>query len=83
MNRIWVYSPEKLLYRAVVLNLITVEEITEDVWNSAVDKAESINDDYLESGHGIGSSDTNYFVKDVLTDARINVDWVNNRLTRR
>ena len=81
-NMRWAYSPEHLLERAVNINLLKIDEITKEVWEAAMSKAEDINDDYLDSGHGIGSSDTNYFVSSILNAAGIKVEVVGNKFER-
>ena len=69
----FVISPFRLLNAAVNRGLITVDDITVDLWDEAVSEAEEIDERYRDSGEGIGSSDMGYFVRSMLNNAGIEV----------
>jgi len=83
-RREWVVHPQQLIDKALRLDLITRKEArSRDLMVEAQMEAEQLNDIYLGSGQGFGSSDMNHSIHSMLRGVRgINVDWVKNRLTR-
>jgi hypothetical protein len=82
LNIDYVVSPFRLIEAAVLKGFITIDEINQDVWESALQEAKDIDERYRDSGEGIGSSDMNAFVSNMLNDAGIKIVVVNNRYQR-
>jgi hypothetical protein len=80
MSQRWVMHPKSMIKRAIKGNLITMDQVNEDLVNGAISSAEEINDDYLDSGEGFGSSDGTYAIKSMLDYAGYKTGWVDNRL---
>ena len=62
--------------------LLDVDEINKNIWDSAVEEAEVINSDYLDSGQGISGSDENAFISRFLNSAGIRVVVKDNTYVR-
>jgi len=73
LQKQYVVNPFKLIELAVRKEFITIDEINERLWDAAVSEAEYIEEDYKDSGHGIGSSDMNAFISEMLNDAGLEV----------
>jgi len=82
LERKYVVSPYQLLERAVYADLLSTDEITKEVWDSALSEAEDIEETYKDSGQGIGSSDMTAFIKNMLNGAGLKAEFVNDRLER-
>lgn len=82
MDYDYVVHPFELIKGAVYSGLLEIDEINGDLVGSAIQEAERIDEDYKDSGEGIGSSDITYFTKNVLDDAGYKTAFINNRLTR-
>lgn len=78
----YVVDPIDLIKGAVRSGLLELDEINADLVGSAIQEAERIDEDYKDSGQGIGSSDMTYFTKYVLDGAGYKTGFINNRLTR-
>jgi hypothetical protein len=78
----YVISPFKLIEASVSKGFITIDEIDENIWRAARIEADEINDYYRGSDEGIGSSDINAFVSNMLNEAGIKVSVVDGRYTR-
>jgi len=78
----YVVDPIDLIKGAVRSGLLELDEINGDLVGSAIQEAERIDEDYRDSGEGIGSSDMTYFTKYVLDGAGYKTGFINNRLTR-
>ncbi len=72
-------APYKFLERAVSSNLIELDEINEELVESALEKTRELDDDDIEE---IGSSDFTYYLKSVLDEAGFKVGFVNSKLRR-
>lgn len=83
-NDEWVVPPEHLIDKAVRIGLIDRKEArSRAVKDAAYDEAVSINESYAGSGQGFGSSDMNHAIYAMFKYVKgIEVDWVNNRITR-
>ena len=73
LQKDYVISPFRLLDNAIARGFITTDDITSDLWFSALEKAEEIDERYRDSGEGIGSSDMGYFVRSMLNNGGIEV----------
>ena len=82
LDKEYVVSPFKLLEGAVSRGFITVDEIDGNLWDSALEEAQDIDSRYRDSGQGIGSSDMNAFIANVLNGAGIKVGVVDNKYVR-
>jgi hypothetical protein len=82
LEKDYVISPYKLIQGAVGKGLITIDEIDENLWNEAVSEADDVDSYYRGSGEGIGSSDMNAFISNMLNGAGIKVGVVDNRYQR-
>jgi hypothetical protein len=82
LEKDYVISPYKLIQGAVGKGFITIDEIDENLWNEAVSEAEDVDSYYSGSGEGIGSSDMNAFISNMLNGAGIKVGVVDNRYQR-
>lgn len=82
MSYDYVVDPIDLIKGAVRSGLLELDEINGDLVGSAIQEAERIDEDYRDSGQGIGSSDMTYFTKYVLDGAGYKTGFINNRLTR-
>lgn len=82
MDYDYIEHPFDLIKGAVRSGLLELDEINGDLVGSAIQEAERIDEDYKDSGEGIGSSDITYFTKHVLDDAGYKTAFINNRLTR-
>ena len=82
LEKDYVVSPFKLIEGAVSKGFITIEEINEGLWDAAVEEANDIDETYRDSGQGIGSSDMNAFISNMLNSAGIKMGVVNNRYQR-
>ena len=69
----YVINPFDLIESAVRKKFITIDEIDKNLVNSAVEEAEDIDNSYRDSGEGIGSSDMNAFISNMLNGAGIKV----------
>ena len=74
-------SPYTLVERAVSSDLLLIDEIDENLINSAIGESEDSRR-YSESGEGIGSSDMTYMLKYMLDGAGLKTDFVKNTLQR-
>ncbi len=77
LDRKYGVSPYNLVERAVYSDLLLINEIDEDLIDSAINEAEDSNQ--MEE---IGSSDQTYLIKYMLDGAGLKTDFVNNRLER-
>jgi hypothetical protein len=77
-----VVNPFSLIESAVRKGFITMDEINQNLWDSAVSESESIEATYRDSGEGIGSSDMNAFISSMLNDAGIKVGVKDNTYQR-
>jgi hypothetical protein len=75
-------DPFGLIISAVRGGLLELDEINKDLVNEAVYEAESVTDDYRDSGQGISGSDMTAFTKNVLDSAGYKTGFINNRLER-
>jgi len=82
IDREYVVSPYSLIQSAVRKGFITIDEINKDVWESAVEESNDIEERYADSGEGIGSSDMNAFIYSMLNNAGIKVGVVDNKYQR-
>jgi hypothetical protein len=82
LNKDFIVSPFQLIKSAVFKGFITVDEINQNIWDAAVSESYDIEEDYRDSGYGIGSSDMNAFIYRMLRGAGIDVQVVNNRYQR-
>jgi hypothetical protein len=71
LNRDWAVSPYNLLSSAVLKGFITLDDIDKKLVNEAINEAEDVDNDYKDSGEGIGSSDMNAFIRNMLKAANI------------
>jgi hypothetical protein len=71
LNRDWAVSPYNLLSSAVLKGFITLDDIDKKLVNEAINEAEDVDDYYKDSGEGIGSSDMNAFIRNMLKAANI------------
>ena len=78
----YVISPFKLIEASVSKGFITIDEIDENLWDAARYEADEVDSYYRGSGQGIGSSDVNAFVSNMLNSAGIKVGVVDGRYTR-
>ena len=78
----YVISPFKLIEASVSKGFITIDEIDENLWDAARYEADDVDSYYRGSGEGIGSSDVNAFVSNMLNSAGIKVGVVDGRYTR-
>lgn len=74
-------SPYTLVERAVSSDLLLINEIDENLINSAIEESEDSRR-YSENGEGIGSSDITYMLKYMLDGAGLKTDFVKNTLQR-
>lgn len=81
-NTEYIVSPFNLIEGAVRKEFITIDEIDEKLWDSAVSEADDIEEDYKDSGQGIGGSDMNAFISRMLNHAGIKIGVVDNRYQR-
>jgi hypothetical protein len=77
LDRKYGVSPYHLVERAVYSDLLLINEIDEDLIDSAINEAEDSNE--MEE---IGSSDQTYMIKYMLDGAGLKTDFVNGRLER-
>lgn len=82
LDRDYVVSPFHLIESAVRKGFITIDEIDENLWQSALGESSEIEESYRDSEEGIGSSDMNAFISSMLNDAGIRVGVVNDRYER-
>ena len=82
MGRDYSIHPFRLIEMAVNKGFITVDEIDMNLWNAALSEAEQVTESYRDSGEGIGSSDINAFISNMLNDAGIKVVVKNNQYVR-
>ena len=82
MDTDYVVHPFHLIKGAVSSGLLEIDEINGDLVGSAIQEAERIDEDYRDSGEGIGSSDITYFTKSMLRDAGYKTEFINHRLKR-
>jgi len=82
LERDYVISPFRLIEAAVSKKFITIDEIDENLWDAARYEADDVDSYYRGSGEGIGSSDVNAFVSNMLNSAGIKVGVVDGRYTR-
>jgi hypothetical protein len=82
MERDYSIDPFGLITSAVRGGLLELDEINKDLVNEAVYEAESVTDDYRDSGQGISGSDMTAFTKNVLDSAGYKTGFINNRLER-
>jgi len=75
-------SPFRLIRGAVVKGFITIDEINKDLFDAALSESYDIDEMYKDSGQGIGGSDMNAFIANMLNDAGIRIKVVNNRWQR-
>ena len=78
----WTVSPFSLLASAVYKNMLLVSEINKDVVDEAIDEARHLNNVYKDSGEGIGSSDHNHFIYNMLNGANLKTEWIDGSMTR-
>jgi hypothetical protein len=71
-----IIPPYSLLVSAVQKDLLLIEEINKDIINEAIYESEDIEQTYRDSGEGIGTSDMNAFVYNMLSSAGISVGVV-------
>ena len=71
-----IIPPYSLLVSAVQKDLLSIEEINKDIINEAIYESEDIEQTYRDSGEGIGTSDMNAFVYNMLSSAGISVGVV-------
>ena len=71
LNRDWAVSPYNLLSSAVLKGFITLDDIDKNLVVEAINEAEDVDDYYKDSGEGIGSSDMNAFIRNMLKAANI------------
>jgi hypothetical protein len=81
-DREYVVSPFYLIQSAVLRGFITIDEINKDLWDSAVEESEDIQERYAGTEHGIGGSDMNAFIYRMLNGAGIKVGVVDNKYQR-
>jgi hypothetical protein len=81
-DREYVVSPFYLIQSAVLRGFITIDEINKDLWDSAVEESEDIQERYAGTEHGIGGSDMNAFIYSMLNGAGIKVGVVDNKYQR-
>ena len=77
-----IIPPFDLIEKAVRSNMITLDEITKDLFNSADEESSSIEDSYADSGEGIGSSDMVCFMKNALDGGGFKTEFIKGMLTR-
>lgn len=82
MDYDYVVHPFHLIKGAVSSGLLEIDEINGDLVGSAIQEAERIDEDYRDSGEGIGSSDITYFTKSMLRDAGYKTEFINHTLKR-
>jgi len=82
LEKDYVISPYKLIEGAVSKGLITIDEIDEKLWRQAVYEAEDVDIDYRGSGQGIGGSDMNAFISNMLNAAGMKIGVVDSRYQR-
>jgi hypothetical protein len=82
LEKDYVVSPYRLIEAAVSRGFITIDEIDENLWNEAVMEADDVDNTYRDSGEGIGGSDMNAFISNMLNSAGIKVGVVDNRYQR-
>jgi hypothetical protein len=68
--------------RAVYYEILGIDEINQDVFESAIYESENIDSIYRDSGEGIGGSDMTHFVYSFMSGAGFKVGFVNNKLER-
>jgi hypothetical protein len=71
-----IIPPYSLIVSAVQKDLLSIEEINKDIINEAIYESEDIEQTYRDSGQGIGTSDMNAFVYNMLSSAGISVGVV-------
>ena len=82
LEKDYVVSPFRLIEGAVSKGLINIDDINDNLWNEAVLEAEDVDNTYRDSGEGIGGSDMNAFISNMLNSAGIKVGVVDNRYKR-
>ena len=82
MDTDYVVHPFHLIKGEVSSGLLEIDEINGDLVGSAIQEAGRIDEDYRDSGEGIGSSDITYFTKSMLRDAGYKTEFINHRLKR-
>lgn len=83
LEKDYVVNPYRLLQQAVLKEFITVDEIDKNLWYNAVQTADSINEDYMDSGEGFGSSDMNSYIFSMLSNAGFNMQVVDDTYQRK
>lgn len=67
----YVIHPFVLIGASVRKGFIKTNKITKELIESAIEESDDIDNTYRDSGDGIGSSDMNYFVKNMLDGANV------------
>ena len=75
-------TPYYLLTRAVYKDIISVDEIDENLLNEAKYESESVEESYAGTGDDIGSSDINAFIVNMLRGAGYKIEVKNNAYVR-
>ena len=71
LSRDWAVSPYNLLSSAVLKGFITIDDIDKNLVEEAINEAEDVDSYYKDSGQGIGSSDMNAFIRNMLRAANV------------
>jgi anaerobic ribonucleoside-triphosphate reductase len=82
LQKDWVVSPYNLIQSAISKGFITLDEVTKTLWQEAILESEEIDSYYADSGEGIGSSDMNAFISNMLNASGIKVVVKDNKYVR-
>ena len=77
-----VVHPYDLIRSAIVKEFITIDEINKEIINESIYESDDITSTYKGSGQGIGSSDMNVFIYNMLKSAGVPLGIVNGRYER-
>ena len=83
LQKDWVVSPYNLIQSAISKGFITLDEVTKTLWQESVSESEEIDSYYADSGEGIGSSDMNAFISNMLNASGIKVVVKDNKYVRK